>query len=65
MSHINCVYYAFPLDANGDASSDKELHSSVRVAPEEEPADEDPAHRPQQSASHSERRHRPWPYYQC
>jgi hypothetical protein len=65
MSHINCVYYAYPLDANGDSASDKEVHSPVRVAPEEEPAEEDPGHRPAQGSGNNERRHRPWAYYQC
>jgi hypothetical protein len=65
MSHITCVYYAFPLDATGDAASDKDLHSPLRAAPEEEPAEEDPGHRPLLGSGHAERRHRPWPYYQC
>jgi hypothetical protein len=65
MSQFNCVYYAYPLDANGDAATDKDMHSPVRLAPEEEPADEDPAHRPLFNPGHAERRHRPWSYYQC
>jgi hypothetical protein len=65
MSHTTCVYYSYPLDPNGDAACDKELHSPFRATPEEEPAEEDPGHRPLQNGPHSERRHRPWAYYQC
>lgn len=64
MSHTTCVYYAFPLDPNGDAASDTDLHPTFRLHHEEEPAEEDPGHRPLQ-VFNSDRRHRPWSYYQC
>ena len=65
MSHVTCVYYAYPLDPNGDAASDTEMHATFRLALEEEPAEEDPGHRPQLPGTNAERRHRPWAYYQC
>jgi hypothetical protein len=65
MSHTNCVYYPYPLDANGDSATDSDVHLSRRSAPEEEPADEDPGHRPLLSPGRCDRRHRPWAYYQC
>ncbi len=65
MPHSNCYYYSYPLDPGGDASSDKDLHTPFKTTPEEEPADEDPGHRPHLQETQCERRHRPWPYYQC
>lgn len=65
MTHHYCVYYSYPLDPGGDQASDKELHSPFRVVQDEEPADEDPGHRPLLQTSQCERRHRPWSYYQC
>jgi hypothetical protein len=65
MSHTTCDYHAFPLDPHGDATTDKDVHSPFRVTPEEEPCEEDPGHRPNFSGLQSERRHRPWAYFQC
>jgi hypothetical protein len=65
MNNKSCVYYTYPLEMLANTDIDQDLHSPGRFVPDAEPADDDGGHHPFMLSQHSERRHRPRPYFQC